>query len=293
MGVGWEPVVYGRTGLKIVPLGLAPGPGGLPASEVERAFERGVNYMYWGSYRAPKFGEGIRAAAQKDRAKLVLVVQSYTRSGALMRGSLERALRALKTDYTDLLLLGWWNEPPPPRIIDAAMALRERGLARHILVSCHDRPTFQRYIDDARYGGIMMRYNAAHPGAEREVFPHLDTSSSPPGTTAYTATRWGGLINPSLIPEGERVPTATDCYRFVLTNPHINVCVAAPQDATQLDEAMRTLDVGAMSADEMAWMKRVGVAVRDRMAKKRSFSPIGMIDRMKGWFSGTTEANRW
>ena len=48
-------------------------------------------------------------------------------------------------------------------------------MVRHIMVSCHHRPTFEKFIADPAFDAIMVRYNAAHPGAEREVFPHLAT----------------------------------------------------------------------------------------------------------------------
>ena len=111
-------------------------------------------------------------------------------------------------------------------------------------------------------GLMMMRYNAAHPGTEREVFPHLPEER--PGVVAYTTTSWGQLIDPALAPAGERVPRGTDCYRFVLSNPHVDACWAGPRSADQLDDAMRALDLGPMSEDELAWMRRVGESVRER-----------------------------
>ena len=67
------------------------------------------------------------------------MVQSYTRMAALMAGSLERALRRVNYDHADVLLLGIWNKPVAPRILDAARQLRERGLTRFLAVSTHAR----------------------------------------------------------------------------------------------------------------------------------------------------------
>jgi hypothetical protein len=78
MSCSWQPVNLGRANLRVMPLGLGSsyGVGGPP---------RIVTVWCWWS-----------------RATV-----------SLMRGSLTWALRKLRTDHSDLLLLGWWNKPPP------------------------------------------------------------------------------------------------------------------------------------------------------------------------------------
>ena len=279
----WDKVTLGRTGLSVSRLGIGTS-AGLSAADVEGAVDRGVNYLYWGSVRRSAFGEAIRHVARKRRDELCVVVQTYTRAAWLMRHSLESALRKLGIGHADLLLLGWWNRPPPARILDAALALRDAGKARHVMISCHHRPTFAHYIDDASYGAIMVRYNAAHPGAEGEVFPHLDgrDRAARPGVVAYTATRWGALLDPALTPPGEPTPRASDCYRFALTNPAVDVTLRGPADAAQLAEAMAALDAGPLDPDRLAWMKRVGVGVRAVSARKGGNPPIQLLDRLVG-----------
>lgn len=277
MGCSWERVSFGSTGMRVAPLGLGSAYG-LQAPDVERAIERGLNYIYWGSQRRPSYAEAVRNLGPSRRENLVLVVQSYTRVASLMRGSLERALRELKTDYTDLLLLGWWNEPPPRKIVDAALALKQAGLTRGILISCHHRPTFASYIDDSAYDGIMLRYNAAHPGAESDIFPHL--ARRRPGIVGYTATRWRALLNPKFLPANEPAPRASDCYRFVLSNPNVDVCLTGPSNAAELDEAMAALDRGPLSDDEMAWMRRVGAHVHESAQEQRFTKLTRIGDRV-------------
>lgn len=274
----WKKVPFGRTGLSVsrLALGSSYGVGG---ADLERAYERGVNFMFWGLRRRPKFGEGIRAIARKDRAGLVVAIQSYSRSTVLMRLFVERAIRQLRLDHVDLLTLGWWNDPPPRRILDAALDLQARGRVGHLMISSHHRPTFEALAKDAAFGAIMVRYSAAHPGAEKEVFPFL--GEAPPGVLAFTATRWGQLLNPSLTPAGERTPSSTDCYRYVLSSPSVDVSLSGTKDAAELDLAMAALDKGPLDEQELAWMRRVGVAVRRDATKG---SPVDGIDRLLAAF---------
>jgi len=259
--------LLGRTGRAVCRLGVSASYG-VPGDAVERAFERGVNYLYWGSMRRDSFGAALRHLGPR-RDEFVLVIQSYTRAASLMGWSLERALRALRFDYTDVLLLGMWNKPVAPRILDAAQRLKARGLVRFLAVSTHTRALVPPIAAGRDFDIVHFRYNAVHPGAETDIFPHLPAANRP-GLTAFTATSHGELLGKGFLqgvagsrslPKGERVPTAADCYRFVLTRPEVDVCLTGPKDAAQLEHALEALRLGPMSADELAWMRRVGRAV--------------------------------
>ncbi len=278
----WNKVPFGRTGLMVSRLAIGSSYG-IGGADLERAFERGLNFMFYGLRRTAPFAEGVRALVRSHRDELVLAIQSYSRSALLMRPSVDLALRKLGVEHIDLLGLGWWNDMPPRRILDAALALKEAGKVRHLLISSHHRPAFERMMADPTFGGIMVRYSAAHPGAEKEVFPHL--ASPRPGVLAFTATRWQTLLDPKLVPPGERVPTATDCYRFVLSCSDVDVSLTGPRDGAQLDGAMEALDRGPMDADELAWMRRVGVVVR---GAKRG-GPVDFLDKLASRFRGEPE----
>jgi aryl-alcohol dehydrogenase-like predicted oxidoreductase len=280
MSTPFAPRSLGKTQLPVGPLGLGSSYG-LPAKDVERAFERGVRFFLWGSRRRAAFGEGLRNLGRAHREDMVVAIQTYTRMAMLMEWSVDRALKELRTDYVDVLGLAWWNGVPPERLVERAVRLREKGKIRHIMISGHDRPTFQRFLEDARIDVMMLRYNAAHPGAEREIFPHLPAESAArPGVVAFTATRWGTLINPAFVPEGEKVPRAGDCYRFAMSNPSVDVCLSGAKDGAELDEALAAVDAGALDPDEERWMRRVGAAVRSATVKNRQVSLLDAVDRL-------------
>ncbi|EYF01591.1 aldo/keto reductase [Chondromyces apiculatus] len=281
MTCSWTPVRLGRTDLTVCPLGIAAAYG-LSGRDVERAHERGVNLIYWGSSRTRDFGQAVKRIGDRDRASMTLVIQTYARSASGVGKSLDKALRALSLDHTDVLLLGWWNLPPQEHILDAAAEQVRLGRARSVMVSCHHRPTFKKLAADPRVDHLMLRYNAAHPGADRDVFPHLPDPR--PGIVAYTATSWGQLLDRANVPVGEEIPTGSDCYRFVLSNPNIDACYTAPKNGDQLDEALRALDRGPLSEDELAWMRRIGVVARDRAQLQAR--GIGIADRLVNLVSG-------
>jgi aryl-alcohol dehydrogenase-like predicted oxidoreductase len=256
--MSFDRAVLGRTGIEVGRLGLSASYGA-PASSVEQAFDHGVNYFYWGTFRRKQFGDGLRRLAPR-RDRFLLLLQSYSPIAALLGLSVERALRALHFDYTDVLLLGMWNRPVPPRVLDACRGLRERGLVRRLAVSTHNRPLIARQMSNPEIDIFHVRYNAVHRGAEQDVFPLLP-AQNPPGLVSFTATSWRQLLGHRRIPGTEKLPTAGDCYRFVLTQPAVNVCMTGPADAGQFQHALEALARGPMSEDELAWMRRVGDAI--------------------------------
>lgn len=266
--VSFERRLLGRTGLHVGRLGISASYG-VSGDALERAFERGVNYIYWGSRRTASFGEGLKHL-RPQRDCLVLVIQSYTRVAGLEAWSLERALRALSFDQTDVLLLGMWNKPVTPKILDAARQLKQRGLVRFLAVSTHQRTLVPQIATASDFDIVHFRYNAAHPGAEKDIFPQLPAVNRP-GLVAFTATSWGQLLGKSglpgifmgshPLPKDEPAPTATDCYRYVLSRPEVDVCMTGPSNAVRMEVALEALRRGPMSEDELAWMRRVGRAV--------------------------------
>jgi aryl-alcohol dehydrogenase-like predicted oxidoreductase len=106
----------------------------------------------------------------------------------------------------------------------------------------------------------MIRYNAAHRGAEQDIFPYLQPTD--PGVVSYTATRWTYLLRrPKTWPKDGRIPDAGLCYRFVLSNPNVDVCMTAPTNVNQFRENLAALNKGPLDAEEMEYMRKFGDAV--------------------------------
>jgi aryl-alcohol dehydrogenase-like predicted oxidoreductase len=248
---------FGRTGLEVSRIGLAGGYG-LPASAVQRAFhEFGINYFYWVS-RKPGMKLALKELARDDRGKLVIAAQSYSRSSFFLERSLEKALTDLATDYLDIFFLGWFNQMPKSGLLDRALELKERGKVRFLGVTGHNRQ-FHGVLargEGGPFDVLQVRYNAAHRGAETEVFEGLPEGR--PGISTYTATRWGKLLKEKKMPPGEAPMTAADCYRFALSHPAVDVCLAGPRTENQMLEGLRALSLGPMDPAELERARKIG-----------------------------------
>ncbi len=254
------PRTLGRTGLKAGRLGLAAS-FGAETEAFEEAFDRGCNYFYWGSIRRDTMRRAIiNICARGRRDDLIIVLQSYSRSARLMEFVVKKGLRALSLDAADVLLLGWHNKPPSPRIIDRALALKEKGLVRHLGLSGHNRELFPRLAEDGIFDLFHVRYNAAHRGAETEVFAKLQDlpDRDRPGLVTYTATRWRHLLDPGKMPPGEPPATAPDCYRFALSHPAVDVALCGAKNIGEMREDLQVLDLGPLGPEEMDRMKKIG-----------------------------------
>ena len=257
----------GSTGLEVGALGVAASYGA-PAEAFEEAFEKGCNYFYLGSGRH-KAGmrRAIRSICRKgNRDRLVIAIQTYARFGFLMEGVFKRRLRSLGLERADILVLGWHNRAPSPGLVARAQQVKAKGLCRFLAMSGHQRKLFPQMAAKGQFDLFHVRYNAAHRGAEQDIFPHLQGDDRP-GIVSYTATRWAQLLNAKKMPPQDTAPQASDCYRFVLSNPAVDVCMCGPKNLDQMRAALPALDLGPLAEDDMVRMRRIGDFVRANTRK--------------------------
>ena len=247
-------------GKRVFRLGLAANYG-IDEAGIRGALERGMNYLYLTPRGA--MARPLQQAIARDRDRLVIAAgPTVGYFGGSVRRAAERLLKKLGTDYLDVFQLMWlgvgsvWTEATQREL----RHLKESGKARALAVSIHDRARAGRLAEDSPLDLLMIRYNAAHPGAERDIFPHFATRK--PGIVAYTATSWRKLLKrPSSWTGAEGPMTAGDCYRFCLSSPHVDVCLTGPASAAQLDENLAALERGPLSPDEDRWIRSFGAAV--------------------------------
>lgn len=250
--------ILGSTGLRVGRLGVAASYGA-PAEVFEEAFEKGCNYFYLGSGRhRANMRQAIKNICSRgQRDKLVVAIHTYARFGFLTESFFNKTLQSMNLDSADVLILGWHNQRPSQKLLDRALAMKEKGLFRFLGMSGHNRPFFPKMAASGLFDLFHIRYNAAHRGAEEESFPHL-MGNDRPGIVTYTATRWAHLLKPKKMPHGESIPAPSDCYRFVMSHPAVDVCLCGPKDIKQMRAALPSLDLGPLGAEEMDRMKKIG-----------------------------------
>ncbi len=247
-------------GRDVTRLGLATNYG-LDEAGFRTAIDRGVNYFFWTAMRSSAATIVMKEAFRKDREKLVIATgPTVGWFAGSVRRALESSLRKLGTDYIDVFQLFWLGVGSAFRdpVVEELVKLRDEGKVRAIGVSIHDRVRAGRLAEESPLDLLMIRYNAAHPGAERDIFPHL--ARRKPAVVAYTATSWRKLLKR---PSGWDGPLATpgDCYRFCLTSPHVDVVLTGPKNEKELVENLEALDKGALNSDEENQLRAFGKAV--------------------------------
>ena len=242
----------------VLRLGLS-GSFGLDEAGAREALEL-VRYVFW-TPTMKGLTPALKDALRRDRERYVVAsgpLLGYTRGG--VRRAAERRLRQLGTDYLDVYQLYWLSKMSAltGAVQEELLKLREEGKIRAIGASIHDRPRAGRLAEDSILDVLMVRYNAAHAGAEQEIFPHL--ARRRPAVVAYTATSWRKLLRP---PKGwrGRPMTAGECYRWVLSSPHVDVVLCGPRDAAEWRADLAALREGPLPEPELAWMREFGRAV--------------------------------
>jgi aryl-alcohol dehydrogenase-like predicted oxidoreductase len=261
-------------GAPVCRLGLASyGSKRITADDILYALGRGVNFLNWaGLAEGPSDGDAFTSAVASlgnKRPSVVVCAQFGARSAGEAAEELRSALAALGTDYIDVLTMYYIETPEEwQEIIAPGGALRylqdakRHGTVRRIGVTSHQRKLAAQMAESGLLDVLMIRYNAAHRGAEREVLPITGLLGLP--VIAYTALRWGALLRPTPDdPPGFWIPRAPDWYRFVLQQPAVAVTLAAAQTRAELEEDLQVLKAtGPLPEDAYAVLAAHGKRVR-------------------------------
>jgi aryl-alcohol dehydrogenase-like predicted oxidoreductase len=259
----------GKTGLSTSPLGLA-GSFGIDPVAVERAFhEHGINYFFV-SPRMKGLVEGLRRLVRAGhRDDLIIAAGAEIPLGFSIPRAWASNAKALGVDHIDVFHLFWVQAEfyVTGKTWPAMQRLKDEGKVRALAISCHKRTLARTLAAELHLDVLMLRYNAAHRGAEGEIF--ISLGAMRPGIVTYTATRWGALLKPA---GGLGPMTAPECYRFALTHPVVDVVLSGARTFEELRANIEGVLEGALAPDRLEAVRRFGDAVRATARGRVGFS---------------------
>ena len=253
---------------RVCRLGLATrGDTGLRPEDVVHAIDQGINFLNWCG--TPDALSQTIANLGSGRSAVVVCIQFEARTAEEARIELDGILRELNTDYVDVLTLyyveaaqEWEQIRAPGGSLEFCAAARRDGRVRMIGMTSHQRRLAAEMARSGLLDLLMIRYNAAHRGAETDVFPVTASLGLP--TVVYTCLRWGALLGSTPDdPPGFDVPRAPAWYRFALQSPTVTVALMAPANRAELDEDLSLLEApGPLSAEQYERLAAHGRRVR-------------------------------
>jgi predicted aldo/keto reductase-like oxidoreductase len=228
-------------------LGLATRGGSrLQRRDVEHAIARGINYLNWCGH-----DDGLREAVAglgRSRGDVVVALQLEARTAAKAARELARQLERLATGYVDVVTLYYvesqaeWDEiVAPGGALEYLERQKAEGVVRLVGLTTHQRKLAVAWGRTGKLDLLMVRYNAAHRGAEQDVFPAARELALP--VVTFTGLRWRALLGPTPSdPDGFTPARAPDWYRFCLAHPGVTVALMAPGNRRELEENLTLLD---------------------------------------------------
>jgi aryl-alcohol dehydrogenase-like predicted oxidoreductase len=255
----------GPDGLAITPLGIS-GHYGLPVEGFVRAYEAGVNLMFWEpNYRT--LTEFLGRVGPAIRDSIHILAGTFEADGARIRRDAERVLRTLRIERISTFLLFWvqsWARVTPD-VRESLERLKAQGKIAAFGLSTHSRALAMEALDTG-WDPVMVRHSAAHRGAEEQIFPRAAERGT--SLITFSNTCYGRLLEPR---EGLSPPSAADCYRYALMQPGVRACLSAPATLAQLEENLAALHDPILPAERRKHLQALGERLYEEETLFRQF----------------------
>jgi len=235
----------------VAPLAIS-GQYSLEQKGFSRAIESGINLFFWepGYTTLTEFASGLKGSVQQ---KLHFIAGSFEADPKRVRADVERALRNLQIEQISFFMIFWvadWRRLSD-ELINELQQLQSEGKIGTCGLSTHDRELALRAIKEG-WDPIMIRHSAAHPGAEKEVFP----AAAEAGTSiiAFNCTCYGRLL-------AENSITAADCYRYSLSKNPVRICLSGPSSLQELEQNLDVIRQPELQRDKLEVLLQAGKKV--------------------------------
>ena len=266
-----EPFIYpapayrtlGRTGLKITVVSF--GAMLTPEPEVMKiAFDRGVNYVdtarrYMGGKNEEIVGQALKG--RRDKVYVATKTQPASRSKEDIIKDVETSLKALETDYIDVIQLHNLTDKERvffPETREALVRLKEQGKVRFFGVTTHkNQPEVLNALADDRdrfFDTALVAYNFK---SDKEVTEAIARVAKADIGILAMKTQAGGYATEAMGP----ISPHQAALKWALQNSNITAAIPGMKDLAQLKEDISVMGMPFRSADERI-LRRYSAAVQ-------------------------------
>ncbi len=253
----------GRTGLKITVVSF--GAMLTPEAEVmEVAFDHGINYVdtarrYLGGRSEEVVGRALKG--RRDRVYIATKLHPASLTKASIFKDMETSLKALGTDYVDVIQLHNLTDNARivnPEIREALLKLREQGKARFFGVTTHTNQVqvLNALIEDkdAFFDTALVGYNFKSGNELAEAI--AKAAQKKIGIIAMK-TQAGGYKTDAMGP----ISPHRAALKWVLQDKNVTAAIPGMRDMAELREDVGAMGVKLTYFDELI-LKRYGAAVQ-------------------------------
>jgi hypothetical protein len=259
-------------GLQVSPvcLGIVHHP-----SMVVRAYDAGINFffltadMHWPFYEATRQGLAELFATRKGSRKEVVVAgAAYVTQPEFCSMPFQEITEHVKgLERVDLLVAGGAYGHNLGGRLPVFHRHRESGFlgCRAIGSSFHDREAARWAVSSNAVDIAFVRFNAGHPGAAWDLFPHVP---QPRETLVFNFNTTHGFVPEATVkkvaPKANWVPSITDHYRLALSQPAIDGLMVALEGDSHLEELIEAASRGPLTGDEQRYLLGLAEAAAEQ-----------------------------
>jgi hypothetical protein len=262
----FPPPVYrtlGRTGLKITIVSF--GAILTPEAEVMKiAFEHGVNYVdtasrYMGGRNEEIVGQALKG--KRDKVYVATKTQPGSKSKEAIFRDVEMSLRALNTDYIDVIQLHNLSSKDRvfiPETREALARLKEQGKVRFFGVTTHtnQEEVLHALVDDRDrfFDTALVAYNFK---SSNEVRAAIARAAGAKIGIIAMKTQAGGYTTDALGP----ISPHQAALKWVLQNMHVTTAIPGMRNMAELREDIAVMGMQFGYLDRLI-LNRYGTAIR-------------------------------
>jgi hypothetical protein len=237
------------------------------AGTVSAAFDLGMNFffltadLHWPSYAPLRDGLGMlfsRGSAVRDQ--VVVAVVSYMAQPEFCSSAFTEAFASVPNlARIDATIMGGAYTQDFFGRLETYEGHRRGAIdgVRAIGASFHDRRATALALQHGLVDVGFVRYNPAHDGAERDLFPRVAGRQGPllygfKSTNGFVSKKRCAALG---LPPDKWRPEVVDYYRFALTRAELDGVLCAPGTPAQVQGIAEAMAKGPLDEDECTYLK--------------------------------------